>query len=80
MVTSRIMLVLWYNADMTLEDRILEVEQKFNTKQAERDKFLKDADERLEEMHRLQGEYRALTTIKDDPATTITAKPEKEKK
>lgn len=51
---------------MTLEDRILEVEQKFNTKQAERDKFLKDADERLEEMHRLQGEYRALTTIKDE--------------
>jgi len=41
---------------MTLEDRITEVEQKFNEKQAERE-------ECLQEMLRLQGEHRVLLSL-----------------
>lgn len=66
---------------MNIASRLTEVEQKFNTKQSERDEHLKLAEECLEEMHRLQGEYRVLQDMSSThEATTITAKPAKEKK
>lgn len=69
---------------MQLENRIIETKQKFEEKQSERDGYLKQADLCMQEMHRLQGEYRVLVELKDnqkpDKATTITATQAKEKK
>jgi hypothetical protein len=68
---------------MNLETRVQETEQKFNTKQAERDEHLKKAEECLTEMAKLQGEWRLLQELKaeeepkksDKKATTIEAVP-----
>lgn len=51
---------------MNIQDRLLEVTQKFNTKQVERDNHLKSAEDCLEEMHRLQGEHRAFTALAEE--------------
>lgn len=53
---------------MDIDARIAESEQKFNTKQAERDNLLKQADECLTEMTKLQGEWRLLQELKKDEA------------
>lgn len=56
---------------MTLESRIAEAEQKFNTKQAEREQLLKQAEEVLTEMTKLQGEWRVLNEIKEDVPPSV---------
>lgn len=65
---------------MDIANRIKEAEQKFNTKQAERDDHLRQAEECLEEMHRLQGEYRALLSMQEEKsaAKVIEVKSEEE--
>ena len=68
---------------MTIQDRILQVEQKFKTKQSEREQHLKNAESCLEEMHRFQGQYSLLSEMQEeekpvDEASTITAEPAKE--
>jgi hypothetical protein len=70
---------------MDLDNRITEATQKFDQKQQERNDYLKLADECLEEMHKLQGEFRLLSALKENEAvtseaTTIKAVPAKEKK
>lgn len=50
---------------MIIAERKLETEQKFNTKQAEREQHLKNAEECLTEMTKLQGEYRVLEELED---------------
>jgi len=68
---------------MKLSDRIQEAEQQFKTKELERNQHLDAAEACLEEMHRLQGEWRILNQlINDEPkpadkATTITAEEKK---
>lgn len=52
---------------MNVSYRLQETEQKFNTKQSERDEYLKLADGCLEEMHKLQGEFRVLTDLGNEP-------------
>lgn len=49
-----------------LEKLRAEVESKFNEKKSARDNCLSQADSLLEEMHKLQGEYAAYTTIIDE--------------
>lgn len=51
---------------MTLDERIAETEQKFNTNSEKRDSHVKAADECLTEMTKLQGEWRILNALKDD--------------
>lgn len=64
---------------MTLDSRIADVEQKFNTKSAEREQLLKQADECLTEMTKLQGEYRVLQELREQE-NTIEDKPTKASK
>lgn len=58
---------------MNIDSRIAESEQKFNTKQQERDNLLKQADECLTEMTKLQGEWRLLKELKEaeSPEPTV---------
>lgn len=70
---------------MTIEARISEAEQKFNTKQAEKDNYLKLAEECQTEMTKLQGEWRVLNELLEvvsepDPASVVEVKPERKKK
>lgn len=51
---------------MTLDERITEATEKFNTKQQERDNLTKQAEECLTEMTKLQGEWRVLVEMKDE--------------
>lgn len=56
---------------MTIAQRKQEVEQTFNTKQAEREQHLKAAEECLSEMTKLQGSYATLSELEaeeDKPA------------
>lgn len=48
---------------MTLQDRIQDVTQKFNTKQAEHSEHTRAAEECMAEMNRLQGEFRLLNEL-----------------
>lgn len=61
---------------MDIDARIAESEQKFNTKQAERDEFLRQAEECSTEMTKLQGEWRVLQEFKeaqskDEPSVNV---------
>lgn len=51
---------------MTIATRIKEAEQKFNTKEQERQTHLKLAEECLTEMTKLQGEWRLLQDLKTE--------------
>jgi len=73
---------------MSIEDRIIEANQKFEQAKAERDNHIQQAEDLLVEMTKLQGEFRILQELKaeraalnptEDPAI-ITATPEKAKK
>lgn len=72
---------------MNIAERIQELEQTFNTKQAERQELLKKAEECQLEMTKLQGAYNILKELQEeqennepDPAEVIEAKPEEETK
>lgn len=52
---------------MDIDSRIAAANQKFNTKNQERDEHLKQADECLTEMTKLQGEWRLLQELKEQP-------------
>lgn len=60
---------MWYYSDMTLKDRILEAETKFNQVQTERNELLAKAEELLVELNRLQGEHRVLQELVDSEDT-----------
>lgn len=65
---------------MTLQDRIDESKRNFENKQTERSRYLEAADECLEEMHRFQGEYRALCALlEEEESKKGDEKPQKEK-
>lgn len=57
---------------MTLDQRIADVEQRFNTKQVERDNLIKQSEECSTEMTKLQGEWRLLHQLKEqsEPKTS----------
>ena len=72
---------------MTIQERILESEQKFNEQQQQREQHLKAAEECQLEMTKLQGEWRVLQELSvetgepkkpNKKATTIEAVPEGE--
>lgn len=65
---------------MDIESRIADVEQKFNTKQGERDELLKQAEECLVEMNKLQGAYRLLQDLKAEEPTVEAVNEGKPKK
>lgn len=68
---------------MDINQRIAAAEQTFNTKNEEREKYIKAADECLIEMNKLQGEYRVLVEIRDEAkpqANVIDAVPETKSK
>jgi hypothetical protein len=48
---------------MTIQERIRESEQKFNELQAIREQHIKQAEEELQEMTKLQGEWRVLKQL-----------------
>lgn len=67
---------------MTLAERLAEATQKFNSLSEQRDEHLKQADECLAEMNRLQGEHRVLQELASEEeshkakADVIEATPE----
>ncbi len=72
---------------MDIQAKLQRAEQRYQEKQTERDKHLKDAEECLTEMVKLQGEYRVLQELleSDKPeankqAEVIEAVPEKKDK
>lgn len=72
---------------MNIDARIAVAEQKFETKSQEREQLIKQAEEALLEMNKLQGEYRLLQELKaeqNEQAPTVEVvdegKPKKEGK
>lgn len=66
-----------------IEDRIVSTHQKFDELAAKRNALIKEANELLSEMNRLEGEFRVLNDLKDTPQedpNTITAIPDEEAK
>lgn len=61
-----------------LQDRISESTEKFNQQQAQREEYLKAAEDCQIEMTKLQGEYRVLKELEEDEvAATESKKPNK---
>lgn len=58
---------------MTLDERITESEQKFNTQQAQREGLLKQAEECLTEMAKLQGEWRLLKELINEVSEPVVS-------
>ena len=60
---------------MDIQARLIEAEQKFNTKKEERENHLKAAQDRLEEMCKLQEEHRLLkeleASVEPEPEPTV---------
>lgn len=56
---------------MTLAERLAEATQKFNSLSEQRDEYLKQADECLAEMNRLQGEHRVLQDLASEEETDV---------
>lgn len=79
---------VWYYTAMTLQDRVLESQNKYDNLQAQRDQYLKAAEECLVEMTKLQGEYRVINELLEEQeakkvnrkADTIDVVPEKVEK
>jgi len=65
---------------MTIENRIAEAEQKFEQLKSQRDELLRQAEELLTEMTKLQGEYRVLIELKNDTTLSEPQVKVKEKK
>lgn len=55
--------VVCYYFQMTLHERLEQSEQKFNTKQSEREQLLTQAEECFTEMTKIQGEWRLLNDL-----------------
>lgn len=72
---------------MSIGERILEADRKYQEKQQERARLLQMAEDCLTEMYKLQGEWRVLTDLEKDetdkqpgadPAATINVNPAEE--
>lgn len=61
--------------DNTLAKRIAEIEQTFNTQQAEREQHLKAAEECLTEMTKAQGAYAELVKLQEGIEVPEAVKP-----